>query len=118
MFKTLFSLPCVHCKTMCSRRRPRKLCYTCYQSLEIRALYPSTSKYCRKEDDFYGRSAPPPFATDAIPGSPEKIAILMERARARQQLHHPRDAQHQPRARAGSHELDAMTYFHVCLPGD
>ncbi len=35
-----------------------------------------------------------PEPTDSLPGSPEKVAILAERARLRQQLFHPDDAAH------------------------
>jgi hypothetical protein len=42
--------------------------------------------------NFYGRAKLPPFPTSAAPGSPEKIAILQQRAEARQELFHPNDA--------------------------
>ncbi len=34
----------------------------------------------------------PPAPTAALPGTPEKVAVLRERARLRQALWHPRDA--------------------------
>jgi hypothetical protein len=34
---------------------------------------------------------PLPTPTDAIPGSPEKIAIMRSRLDAGQEIHHPRD---------------------------
>lgn len=41
--------------------------------------------------DFYGSGQLPFFPTQAAPGSPEKVAVMAERARARQQLFHPQD---------------------------
>ena len=43
-------------------------------------------------EDFYGRSVLPSGPTDAAPGSPEKVAVLEERARLLQSLFHPEDA--------------------------
>lgn len=69
----------------------------CAQQPGLRLLYPSTSKYARRAPvaDFMGR-APLPDPTTAAPGSPEKIAILQERARSRVALHHPRDVMLEP----------------------
>jgi hypothetical protein len=43
-------------------------------------------------EDFYGEADLPPYPTQALPGSEEKIQILTERATHRVQLHHPLDA--------------------------
>ena len=73
--------------------RPRGLCWACYYMPGVRELYPSTSKFARRGvGDFNGRSAPATLPTVALPGSPEKVAILEERARLRQDLWHPQDA--------------------------
>ena len=37
--------------------------------------------------------ADPPTPTEALPGTPEKIAVMKARLRAGQQLHHPLDRQ-------------------------
>jgi hypothetical protein len=42
--------------------------------------------------NFCGNPPLAAFATMALPGSPEKIAILAERARLKQSLFHPDDA--------------------------
>jgi hypothetical protein len=56
-------------------------------------LYPSTSKYARRGvGDFNGRVGLPLAPTQAVPGSPEKVAVLEHRARLRQALWHPADA--------------------------
>jgi hypothetical protein len=56
-------------------------------------LYPSTSKFARRGvGDFNGQSRLPPQPTSALPGSPEKVAILQERARLGFALWHPLDA--------------------------
>lgn len=82
---------CRHCGQ--SRvSRPRGLCWTCYYTPGLRTLYPSTSKYGQRGvSDTNARATPPPFPTTALPGSPEKIAVLAERAQNHQQLWHPRD---------------------------
>jgi hypothetical protein len=83
---------CRHCGRVPSNR-PRGLCWSCYYKPGVRDLYPSTSKFARRGlDDFNGRVPLPPAPTEAAPGSPEKVAVLMERARKRQALWHPDDA--------------------------
>lgn len=82
---------CRNCQKVKSNR-PRGLCWSCYYTPGVREQYPSTSKFARRGvKDFYGRTqqAEP---TDALPGSEEKIRILMERARLGQTLFHPQDA--------------------------
>jgi hypothetical protein len=55
-------------------------------------MYPSTSKFARRGvGDFNGKSRLPPCPTDALPGTPEKVAVLMERARLGVSLWHPDD---------------------------
>jgi hypothetical protein len=83
---------CRHCNRV-KANRPRGLCWSCYYTPGVREQYPSTSKFAQRGiDDFNGRAAPPPIPTRALPGTPEKVAVLMERARQRQALWHPQDA--------------------------
>ncbi|HZT79292.1 MAG TPA: hypothetical protein VFA26_03670 [Gemmataceae bacterium] len=83
---------CRHCGRVPSNR-PRGLCWSCYYTPGVREQYPSTSKFARRGlDDFNGRAPLPPAPTAALPGSPEKVAILEERARLRLSLWHPADA--------------------------
>jgi hypothetical protein len=83
---------CRHCQRVRSNR-PRGLCWSCYYKPGLREQYPSTSKFARRGlDDFNGTPGLPPQPTSAMPGTPEKIAILAERARLRQSLWHPQDA--------------------------
>jgi hypothetical protein len=83
---------CRHCQKVRSNR-PRGLCWSCYYRPGVRDQYPSTSKYARRGvSDFNGQSALDCQPTDALPGSPEKVAILAERARLGLSLWHPRDA--------------------------
>ena len=82
---------CRHCHRV-PASRPRGLCWSCYYTPGLRDLYPSTSKYARRGlDDFNGEAPLPPLPTGALPGTPEKVAILEERARLRQALWHPQD---------------------------
>jgi hypothetical protein len=83
---------CRHCE-QATISRPRKLCWTCFYTPGVRDLYPATSKFGRRgPGNFFGKAQLPPFPTQAMPGSPEKIALLEQRANARQQLFHPLDA--------------------------
>jgi hypothetical protein len=83
---------CRHCGRT-PVNRPRGLCWTCYYTPAVRERYPSESKFGRRGiDDFCGKGLMPPAPTRAMPGTPEKVAILEERARLRQALWHPQDA--------------------------
>lgn len=83
---------CRHCNKR-NVNRPRGLCWTCYYSPGVRALYPSTSKFARRGVGNITGDVPPPAApTSAPPGSPEKVAVMVERARRHQSLWHPLDA--------------------------
>ena len=84
-------MKCRHCKRVESNR-PRGLCWSCYYTPGVRARFPSTSKFARRGvDDFNGKAALP-APTTALPGTPEKVAVLEQRARLRQALWHPLDA--------------------------
>jgi hypothetical protein len=83
---------CRHCNRV-RANRPRGLCWSCYYKPGVRDLYPSTSKFARRGlDDFTGKAPLPPTPTHALPGTPEKLAVLEQRARLRQALWHPLDA--------------------------
>jgi len=83
---------CRHCRRV-RVNRPRGLCWSCYYTPGLRDLYPSTSKFARHGiGDFLGPVKRPIMPTPARPGSPEKVAILEERARLHQELWHPFDA--------------------------
>lgn len=86
---------CRHCHTA-SITRPRQLCWSCYYTPGVREQYPSTSKFGRRgPGNFYGKAPLPPFPTAALPGSPEKVDLLCQRAQMRQELFHPADATHE-----------------------
>src|SRR5205085_9778990 len=83
---------CRHCQKTHSNR-PRGLCWTCYYTPGVRDLYPSTSKFARRGvSDFNGRVKLPSQPTEAQPGTPQKVAVLEERARLGLALWHPDDA--------------------------
>jgi hypothetical protein len=83
---------CRHCQRVRSNR-PRGLCWSCYYTPGVREKYPSTSKFARRGvSDFNGASSLAPQPTSALPGTPEKVAILEERARLGLALWHPLDA--------------------------
>jgi hypothetical protein len=82
---------CRHCKKT-KANRPRGLCWSCYYKPGVRELYPSTSKFARRGvANFNGAAPVPEAATEAVPGSEEKILVLMDRAAKKQALWHPDD---------------------------
>ena len=84
---------CRHCRKVNSTR-PRGLCWCCYYTPGLRDKYPSTSKFARRGVGIFNRrSKLPPCPTRALPGTPEKVAVLEERARQGVSLWHPLDAQ-------------------------
>jgi hypothetical protein len=83
---------CRHCQRV-RMNRPRGLCWACYYTPTIRDSYPSTSKFARRGiDDFNGLARLPAQPTRTMPGTPEKVAVLEQRAQLRQELWHPEDA--------------------------
>lgn len=82
---------CRHCGKRKPARWKRGLCLGCYRDRAVRALYPPVSRYAvRGVRDSHGRR-PLPAPTEALPGTPEKVAVLAGRAARRQQLFHPDD---------------------------
>lgn len=74
-------------------RRPRGLCWRCYYAPGVRERFATESIFGRRGLALDPRERPlPDSPTDAPPGSPEKIRVLQERARAGRALFHPADA--------------------------
>lgn len=84
---------CRHCVARVANKN-RGLCYRCYYTPAVRALYTlSTHKSGRRGPAQTNPAALPlPEPTLALPGTPEKIAVLRDRVQARQALFHPADA--------------------------
>lgn len=83
---------CRHCHHT-RVNRPRGLCWSCYYAPDVRDRYPTISKFGRRgPGNFHGQLPLPQRPTEALPGSPEKVAVLEERVRLHFQLWHPRDA--------------------------
>lgn len=71
--------------------RPRKLCRKCYDHKATRDQNPSTDRSAaRGVPDRTGVPPLDPKTTDAKPGSPEKIAVLIGRC-GKYRLFHPKD---------------------------
>jgi len=86
---------CKHCERS-KVNRPRGLCWSCYYTPGVKDMYPSTSKFARRGvGNITGNAPTAPKPTCAAPGSPEKMAVLEERARKHQALWHPQDAQYE-----------------------
>jgi len=75
-------VPCRACGDVSTRFRRLCLCWRCYRSRSKRQRYVT---------DFAGTPAGPTVATEAPPGSPEKIAAMAERYQLRLSLHHQYD---------------------------
>lgn len=82
---------CCHCRKHVAHR-PRGLCWSCFNSQAIRSLYPTDPKFGPSVTAVVGSYRLPDFPTIALPGSPEKVAILEQRAVAGIALFHPQDA--------------------------
>ena len=82
---------CQHCHQR-EASRPRQLCWLCYYRPGVRELYPTNSKFARRGlGNFNGNRPLPAFPTQAVPGSPEKLKVLAERAERKLCLFHPED---------------------------
>jgi hypothetical protein len=58
-------------------------------------MYPSTSKYARRGvGNFTGNAPLADAPTTAVPGTPEKLAVLEQRVRMKQAIFHPADAKY------------------------
>jgi hypothetical protein len=85
---------CRHCSKP-KVTRPRGLCWSCYYTPGLRNRYPSTSKFARQGlGNFYCNAPLAPVPTTAVPGTPEKLAVLEHRARMKQAVFHPADARY------------------------
>ena len=80
---------CRYCGKFQKSLRPRGLCWTCYNTPEIKGLYPKCGDN-GTPDRFH---APPPRKpTRARPGTEIKVRVLEWRARKGYALFHPADA--------------------------
>lgn len=83
---------CLHCGKEFANR-PRGLGFRCYYLPSIRDLYPWLDvKANRVGSGAYVKRPKRPQPTLALPGTPEKEAVLTERAELGQQLFNPLDA--------------------------
>lgn len=85
---------CRHCGRE-TASRPRGLGWNCFYTPGVRELYAVSDSVCAGHGvggDNGLRRPPPAAPTAARPGSPEKLAVLIERAGREELLHHPLDA--------------------------
>ncbi len=72
--------------------RPRGLCWSCYYRPGVLERYPSTSKFAHRGlGNRNANSLPLGAPTMALPGTPEKMAVLSARLFAGLALWHPQD---------------------------
>lgn len=83
---------CRHCQDAVVSR-PRRLCWSCYYRPEVRDLYPTSDAKgaYRSLHHHLCRTSPPAKPTQAPPGSPEKIEVLIDRFVDGVDLWHPDD---------------------------
>lgn len=85
---------CRHCHKS-KVNRPRGLCWHCYYTEGVKELYPSTSKYAMRGIGNGMNFNPPPDPegpTRFAPGTPEKLEVLVRRAKLRYAIFHEFDA--------------------------
>lgn len=80
------------CRACCRRvaNRARGLCWHCYYLPGLRDRFAPVSPNGRRGAGFV-RQQGTPEPTDALPGTPEKVEILAERAAKGYDLWHPLD---------------------------
>lgn len=80
---------CQHCHHG-NATRPRGLCHGCYVRPSVRKKFPSELNRGHGVDNFAGRKPEP---TRHRPGTPEKVAVLEERAKRGEELFHEEDVE-------------------------
>lgn len=86
---------CCHCQARLTTGS-RRLCWTCYQDANLRAVHLSTDRRARQGVGNDNAAAHPlPEPTRAAPGTAAKIEVLAARAAAGLALWHPQDATHE-----------------------
>lgn len=93
---------CQHCNVK-PIGRARRLCWGCYDALDVRALYPPIIMGLEYGMFFHDEPAPL-LPTSALQGSEEKIRVLCERVELHQGLWHPDD----PGARGPRHHFTTL----------
>ena len=85
---------CRHCSKPVTDPYRKGLCWKCAGTPEISKQYPSLSKFNprKQKGDFYlTNPSTSDCPTMALPGSEEKILVLMRRVENKQKLFHPDD---------------------------
>ena len=87
--------PCLHCLQKPAAVGKRRLCAACYYQPGVKEQYPSMRPGQFKASPasaLTGAGELPPSPTQALPGTPEKAAVIEDRAFHGWQLVHPGDA--------------------------
>ena len=85
---------CRHCGRSRVALKPRGLCWSCYENINVRRLYPKDDRYRTRTGSAVCvgiLKTPPP--TKAAPGSDRKMHVLQRRAALGYMMHHPQDEQ-------------------------
>lgn len=81
--------PCRHCGRTLGVVG-RGLCQRCHRTPGVRDQYASASKFGQRVETPVAKTLPAP--TLALPGAPEKMAVMRDRIAAGELVHHPDDA--------------------------
>ena len=84
---------CLNCRVK-NANRPRGLCWRCYYTLGLREDFAPVNKFGRRAEVGLTQKVKTPTPTDAMPGTEEKVAVLVSRAANGEALWHPDDAKH------------------------
>jgi len=83
---------CRHCRSR-YQSRPGRLCRTCYDQPDVREHYlAGCVRACVSPTPTSSLSPRPAHPTAALPGTPEKMAVMAQRALQGASLFHPDDA--------------------------
>lgn len=83
---------CAHCKIRPSYRA-RGLCFKCYETPRVRVQYTRGGPHAHRGPGVHVTgNRLPTHPTDALPQTPEKIAVMCQRAMDGVSLFHPDDA--------------------------
>lgn len=104
---------CLYCGTTRTHRRRRGLCWRCHRSDRVRARFnrrwtfaPTAGPLGR---DFPGQPMQPREATQAAPGTREKVEVMASRYAARRSLHDDDDVREPMTQRALDRALELFT---------
>lgn len=105
-------MKCVYCGRA-KVSRPRGLCWTCYYTPGVLAIVPVSSHPTARRGVGSALPHSMPEPTTALPGTPDKLAVLAARAAAGQHLWHQDDPRIIHQGVAKNRSLDLAKKVHA-----